>query len=71
MVRIEKLPNRKALLKNPAVTVVIDVSEQPIERAVKNQKVYFSEKKRYKIEIQFVICLLTMAILSVLMGKGK
>jgi hypothetical protein len=45
LVKIEKLPNRKALLENPAVTVVIDVSEQPIERPVTNQKAYFSGKK--------------------------
>jgi hypothetical protein len=45
LVKIEKLPNRKVLLENPAVTVVIDVSEQPIERPVTNQKAYFSGKK--------------------------
>ena len=45
LVKIEKLPNRKALLEDPKVTVVIDVSEQPIERPVKNQKAYYSGKK--------------------------
>ena len=45
LIKIEKLPNRKALLEDPAATVVIDVSEQPIERPVKNQKAYFSGKK--------------------------
>ena len=45
LAKVEKLPNRKALLEDPAATWVIDVSEQPIERPVKNQKVYYSGKK--------------------------
>jgi hypothetical protein len=43
--KVEKLPNRKALLGDPASTLVIDVSEQPIERPVKNQIAYYSGKK--------------------------
>ena len=42
---VGKRPNRKALLENPAATWVIDVSEQPIERPVKNQIAYYSGKK--------------------------
>ena len=42
---IEKLPDRKALLEDPAATLTIDVSEQPIERPVKGQKAFFSGKK--------------------------
>ena len=45
LAKVEKLPNRKALLEDPAATWVIDVSEQPIERPVKNQKAYYSGKK--------------------------
>ena len=45
LAKVEKLPNRKALLENPSATWVIDVSEQPIERPVKNQKAYYSGKK--------------------------
>jgi hypothetical protein len=45
LAKIEKLPNRKVLLEDPEATVVIDVSEQPIERPVKNQKAYYSGKK--------------------------
>lgn len=44
LAKVEKLPNRKALMEDPA-TLVIDVSEQPIERPVKNQKAYYSGKK--------------------------
>jgi hypothetical protein len=45
LAKVKKLPNRKVLLEDPAATLVIDVSEQPIERPVKNQKAYYSEKK--------------------------
>ena len=45
LAKVEKLPNRKALLEDPEATLVIDVSEQPIERPVKNQKAYYSGKK--------------------------
>jgi hypothetical protein len=71
LVKVEKLPSRKALLEDPLVIVAIDVSEQPIERPVKNQKAYFSGKKRHTIKAQVVICLLTLTILSVVTGKGK
>ena len=45
LAKVEKRPNRKALLEDPTATVAIDVSEQPIERPVKNQKAYYSGKK--------------------------
>lgn len=45
LAKVEKLLNRKALLENPTATLAIDVSEQPIERPVKNQKAYYSGKK--------------------------
>jgi hypothetical protein len=45
LAKVEKRPNRKALLQDPAATLAIDVSEQPIERPVKNQKAYYSGKK--------------------------
>ena len=44
LAKVEKLPNRKALLEDPEATLVIDVSEQPIERPVKNQKAYYLRK---------------------------
>ena len=45
LAKVEKLPNRKALLENPAATWIINVSEQPIERPVKNQIADYSGKK--------------------------
>ena len=44
IVKVETLPNRKKLLENPPDTVIIDVTEQPIERPVKGQKPYYSGK---------------------------
>ncbi len=62
LAKVEKLPNRKVLLEDPAATLVIDVSEQPIERPVKNQIAYYSVKKRHSVKAQLVICLFTLAI---------
>ena len=45
LAKVEKLPSRKALLEDSTASVVIDVSEQPIERPVKDQKAYCSGKK--------------------------
>jgi hypothetical protein len=71
LAKVEKLPNRKALLDVPAATWGIDVSEQPIERPVKNQTAYYSGKKRHTVKARLVICLLTLAILSAVVGKGQ
>jgi len=48
LVKVETLPNRKELLENPPDTVIIDVTEQPIERPVKGQKPYYSGKTTYR-----------------------
>ena len=37
MAKVEGLRSRKTLLEDPPATLVIDVSEQTIERPVKNQ----------------------------------
>jgi len=46
LAQVETLPNRKKLLENPPETLIIDVTEQPIERPVKGQKPYYSGKKK-------------------------
>lgn len=46
LVQVEPLPNRKTYLETPPETLIIDVTEQPIERPVKGQKSYFSGKKK-------------------------
>ena len=58
--KIETLPNRKELMNNPPETLIIDVSEQPIERPSKHQKDYYSGKKRHTIKAQLVICAVTL-----------
>jgi hypothetical protein len=46
LAKVETLPNRKNLLENPPNTLIIDVTEQPIERPIKDQKSYYSGKKK-------------------------
>ena len=46
LAQVETLPNRKELIETPPKTLIVDVSEQPIERPVKNQKKYYSGKKK-------------------------
>ena len=45
VLNILKLPSNKELTHEGLKAVVIDASEQPIERPVKNQKDYYSGKK--------------------------
>lgn len=46
IVQTFKLPNRKILLQGNHEKILIDVTEQQIERPVKNQKDYYSGKKK-------------------------
>ncbi len=55
LAKVETLPNRKKLLENPPDTLIIDVTEQPIERPVKGQKPYYSgQKKKHTIKVQIL-----------------
>lgn len=45
LAKIEKLQGRKILLADPTATLILDVSEQPIERPVTGQKAFYSGKK--------------------------
>ena len=45
LIKILKLPSKTDLAKEGLKAVVIDASEQPIERPMKNQKDYYSGKK--------------------------
>jgi len=70
--KVETLPNRKKLINSPPETLIIDVSEQPIERPVKHQKDYYSgKKKRHTIKAQLVVCATTLMIMSVFCAKGR
>ena len=46
LVQVLHVPSNKSLLDGDLDTIVIDVSEQPIERPVKKQKKYYSGKKK-------------------------
>lgn len=46
LAQVEKLPNRKLLLDSPVEAIIIDATEQPIERPVRHQKDYYSGKKK-------------------------
>ncbi len=71
MIRVTSLPNRKALMDKGIDTIVIDVSEQQIERPLKKQKKYYSgKKKKHTIKAQIVICLKTFKIYSIRCEKG-
>lgn len=45
LAQVATLPNRKQLLEDAPTTLAIDVTEQPIERPVKDQGAYYSGKK--------------------------
>jgi len=45
LVKTLKLPNRKVLLDGDFEKILVDVTEQPIERPIKKQKDYYSGKK--------------------------
>lgn len=52
--------------------IVIDVSEQPIERPKKGQKKYYSgKKKQHTIKVQLVANTETLEILTVVTDKGS
>ncbi|MDQ7004101.1 MAG: transposase family protein [Ghiorsea sp.] len=69
---VEKLPSRLDLIDNKRETLIVDVSEQPIERPVKHQKQYYSgKKKRHTIKAQIIACATTGKVLSVVCAKGK
>lgn len=71
LVKVETLPNRKNLILNPPETVIIDVTEQPIERPVKGQKSYYSgKKKKHTIKVQILASAIGK-ILSVDCARGK
>jgi len=66
------LPGHKALLDGDLQAILIDVTEQPIERPVKEQRDYYSgKKKRHTIKAQLIVCLKTLQILQLACGKGR
>ncbi len=54
LVKVLSLKNRKHLLESNLQTIIIDATEQPIERPTKGQRVYYSGKKTHKSSIDCV-----------------
>ena len=61
LAKILKLLSRNELLTKRLDTLIIDVSEQRIERSLKHQKAFYSGKKHYHtIKAQRIICALML-----------
>ena len=72
LVKLNKVPNRKVLFESDLSKVLIDVTEQQIERPLKSQKQYYSgKKKKHTIKVQLIICAISLKILSVRCEKGS
>jgi len=72
LVKVLRLPSRKRLLEDDLEAILIDVTEQPIERPKKHQRNFYSgKKKRHTIKAQLIVCLTTLTILVAACGKGR
>jgi hypothetical protein len=72
LIKILKFTNRKELMNPDLGKIIIDVTEQPIERPVKKQRSFYSgKKKRHTVKVQIVISLNPLKILSVIISKGR
>lgn len=72
LVKVGRLPGHKALLDGEFQAILLDVTEQPIERPLKHQRDYYSgKKKRHTIKAQLIVCLNTLQILLIVCGKGR
>ena len=71
LLKVLHVEGHKALMNKDIDTIVVDVSEQPIECPVKGQKKYYSGKKRHTVKVQIIIDLFTSQILCILVEKGS
>ena len=72
LVQVLRLPGKSALLDTHLQALLLDVTEQPMERPVKKQRQWYSgKKKRHTIKAQLIVCLNTLCILLVVCGKGR
>jgi len=72
LVKLKKVPNRKVLFEDGLEKILVDVTEQQIERPLKKQKSYYSgKKKKHTIKVQLVVCAITLRVLSVYCEKGS
>jgi len=72
LLKVLDMKGRKELLNSDLDTILIDVTEQPIERPKRRQRAYYSGKKKcHTIKVQVVVCLMTLQIYSVICNKGR
>jgi hypothetical protein len=72
LIQVARLPGKNALLEQDIKAILVDVTEQPMERPVKKQRQWYSgKKKRHTIKAQLVVCLKTLHILLVVCDKGR
>ena len=71
LVRVLPMNSKKELLRSNLDSVVIDVTEQPIERPKQQQHQYYSGKKCHTLKVQLIICWVSLQILSVICRKSK
>ena len=67
-----RVPGRKALLAPGLTALLLDVTEQPIERPIHRQRAYYSgKKKRHTIKTQLIVAAFSLHILAVACGPGR
>lgn len=72
LVKLLPLPSNRVLLNHAVDAIVIDVTEQPLERPVKKQRQWYSgKKKRHTLKAQLIVHLSSRQIVSVVCGKGR
>lgn len=72
LIQVARLPGKKALFEQDIKAILVDVTEQPMERPVKKQRQWYSgKKKRHTIKAQLLVCLKTLQILLVVCDKGR
>lgn len=72
LVNILRLPGHQALLNPKMTAILIDVTEQPIERPTRRQRLYYSGKKRrHTMKAQLLVCFFSLQIVSVVCGPGR
>jgi len=68
------IEGKKVLLnaQNPLEVILVDVMECEIERPTKNQKKYYSgKKKRHTIKVQIIIDKATGKVIAIFTGAGR
>lgn len=71
-VRLLRLPGHKAGLTPGLLAVLLDVTEQPLERPTRHQQAYYSgKKKRHTVKAQRVVAAFSLQILTVVCGLGR